>query len=62
MFACGHTSKVVVGNAPGVSEETVRAFVEKAAAGKCHQCVSQAGRLRYTASSGGSTEEKRARD
>lgn len=61
MFACGHTARVVVGSAPGVSEETVRAFVAKAAASKCHGCASQAGRLRYqTVTQGETTEAKRA--
>jgi hypothetical protein len=62
LFSCGHTARIAVGNAPGLSEDVVRAFVAKAASGQCAVCWSVKGRLRYQADTGKVGEAKRERD
>lgn len=62
LFSCGHSARIAVGSAPGVPEETVRAFVGKASEGQCAVCWSVRGRLRYQADTGKAGEERRARD
>jgi len=56
IFACGHSVKIVVGSAPSVAEEAVKAFLLAVADKPCGVCLRPASRLRYNATSPGESE------